>query len=64
MAGKYKIEVHLKSDKVLVYYPDDADNAWNNWFQYLANSDDGGCVAFGRYIVPKSQVEFVEHHEL
>lgn len=63
MAGKYKIEVHLKNEKsTLTYYPSDADGAWNNWFQFL--NDDKGCIAFGRFIVPKSEILYVEHHEV
>lgn len=51
--------IHLKSGNKLFYMADGSEGQVQlRWRQYLSNSD--GCVSFGRFVVPKSQIEYVE----
>lgn len=51
--------IHLKSGIKLYYVADGSEGQVQlRWREYLRNSD--GCVSFGQFVVPKSEIQYVE----
>lgn len=56
---KRKVTVHTKTGKKLVYYDADPDPK-SDWMKYLTDSN---TVFFGRFVIPKVNVDYVEIEE-